>query len=244
MIIINQKLRQQLSIFLLGILAGIAISIGGVCYLSLDSKIVGAILFTVGLFTVVTNGLYLFTGKVCYTLDNRPSYLITLLFSWLGNLVGAVIVGSILKLTRISNISTKAQALCETKLNDDIWSVLILSIFCGIMMYIAVVGFTTNKHEFGKYLGLFFGVVGFILCGYEHCVANMFYITIGNAWSWHALLYLIIMTIGNAIGGLLFPAVFKLSNYLQSPKPKLNDTQVIDKSKDENKIIDNTKKDN
>ena len=45
----------------------------------------------------------------------------------------------------------------------------------------------------------------FILCGFEHCVANMFYFTVGRAWSGKAVLYLLIMTAGNAAGGVSLP---------------------------------------
>ena len=51
------------------------------------------------------------------------------------------------------------------------------------MIYIGVEGYRSNPHELGKYLALFFGVCVFILCGFEHCVANMYYFTMGGAWS-------------------------------------------------------------
>ena len=76
-----------------------------------------------------------------------------------------------------------------------------------MMIYIAVEGFNRNPHELGKYLALFFGVVVFILCGYEHCVANMYYFSVAGAWSGKALLYLLVMTLGNAAGGVVFPVL-------------------------------------
>ena len=76
-------------------------------------------------------------------------------------------------------------------------------------MFVAVDGFKSNPHELGKYLGLLFGVCVFILCGFEHCVANMFYISLAGMWSGQALLMLAVNTIGNAVGGMLFPAAKK-----------------------------------
>ena len=80
------------------------------------------------------------------------------------------------------------------------------------MIYIGVEGYKSIPHEFGKYLALFFGVTVFVICGFEHCVANMFYFTVGKAWSVEAVFYLLIMTVGNAAGGVSVPLLRKLLN--------------------------------
>ena len=77
-------------------------------------------------------------------------------------------------------------------------------------IYIGVEGYRSNPHELGKYLALFFGVCVFILCGFEHCVANMYYFTMGGAWSGRAILYLLVMTLGNAVGGVIGPVTRKI----------------------------------
>ena len=64
-----------------GIIGGVCISIGGCAFLSLDSKIAGAIFFVVGLFTICTFGFNLFTGKVCYALQNDALLLDGVLFA-------------------------------------------------------------------------------------------------------------------------------------------------------------------
>ena len=64
--------------------------------------------------------------------------------------------------------------------------------------------------EFGKYLSLLFGVTVFILCGTEHCVADMYYFSIAGMWNPHTLLCLIVITLGNAFGGVLFPLMRRL----------------------------------
>ena len=66
-------------------------------------------------------------------------------------------------------------------------------------------GYANNPHELGKYLSLFFGIVTFILCGFEHCVANMYYFSMAGAWSLKTLGYVLVMTLGNAAGGVLLP---------------------------------------
>lgn len=203
-------MKQRIASFLYSILAGVSISIGGIVFLSLDNKVTGAIFFSLGLFTVCTFGFNLFTGKVGYIFENKPSYLLFLLQVWVGNLLGSLITGNLIRLTRIGSISEKAKVLCDTKLNDSLLSIFILAVFCNILMFVAVDGFKTNQHEIGKYIGIFMGVIVFILCGFEHCVANMFYFSVANVWSGKTILYLLVMTLGNACGGVLIPLARQL----------------------------------
>ena len=65
------KLTRELRVLALAVLAGMAIGIGGVLYLTLENKVVGALMFTVGLYAICAHGLNLFTGKVGY-LVNKP----------------------------------------------------------------------------------------------------------------------------------------------------------------------------
>lgn len=198
-----------------GILAGICISLGGAVYLSTDSTLAGAVLFTLGLFTICIRDYALYTGKVSYALDNHLSYLPELLVIWLGNLLGTFVAALCYLQTRMApGIEEKARALCETKLSDSYLSLFILGIFCNVLIYTAVDGFKKNPHETGKYLGLFLGVIVFILCGFEHCVADMFYFSVGG-WSARGFVLVLIVTLGNSVGGLLFPALDKIVIYLK-----------------------------
>lgn len=157
---------------------------------------------------ICTGGLHLFTGKVCYIFERDKDYLIDIPIIWVGNLIGTNVVAGLLTLTRVQPaLYEKAHALSELKLNDNLLSIFVLAVFCNILIYIGVDGFNNIKHEVGKYLALFFGVVVFILCGFEHVVANMFYFGMGQAWSLKTLGYLGIMTLGNAVGGVLFPLI-------------------------------------
>lgn len=195
------------------VMAGICIGIGGIVYLSVENKVVGAALFATGLFTVCTMGYHLYTGKACYLLDspNKGRYLIWLAQVWAGNLIGTVLVGYAMRLTRSGPaLAEKAQALCQTKLGDSLLSIFILAIFCNIMIYIGVESYRSNPHPVGKYLGILLGIMVFILSGFEHCVANMFYFSVANAWSLTAVGYLLVMTVGNLVGAVLPEAVKKL----------------------------------
>ena len=194
--------------FVSGILAGASIAIGGTVFLALDNKVLGAVFFCAGLFTVCTFGFSLFTGKVCYVFENDKSYAIGLIPMWLGNLLGSLIIGGLVLVSRLGPpLSAKAAGICETKLGDSYISIFALAILCDIMIFIAVDGYKNNPHEVGKYLSIIFGITVFIICGFEHCVANMYYITVAKAWGGKAIAFLIVNTIGNAVGGVLIPLV-------------------------------------
>lgn len=196
---------KRVSEFLDAVLAGICIGIGGTVFLSCGDKVVGAIFFCLGLFAICTFGFNLYTGKVGYIFEQPPAYLGFVALVWLGNLVGTGLVGYAIRITRVAGIVEKAMTLSQAKLGDNLLSIFILSIFCNILMFIAVDGYKNNPHEVAKYIGIFMGVTVFILCGFEHCVANMFYFSVANVWSGKAFLYMLVMTLGNACGGVMIP---------------------------------------
>ena len=197
---------RRVWLFLSGILAGICIGLGGTVFLSLDNRVLGALFFTVGLFTICTQGLHLYTGKVCYVFEKDLAYALDLIPIWLGNLAGTWLLAMAERCTRIAPaLVEKARGLCETKLGDGLGSIFLLAVFCNILIYIAVEGYNKNPHEMGKYLALFFGVMVFILSGFEHCVANMYYFSMAGMWSGKTLLYVLVMTLGNSVGGVILP---------------------------------------
>lgn len=204
-------MREHLKNFVYAVLAGACIAIGGTVYLLVENRVIGSALFTVGLFTICTLGLNLFTGKVCYVFDRGVKFLPTLIVIWIGNLVGTFIVGQLELLTRSgAALRAAAEGIAAAKLGDGLLSIFILSVLCNVLIYIAVENFAKNPHELGKYLALFLGVMVFILCGFEHCVANMYYFTVAGAWSLRTFGYLGVMTLGNAVGGVIFPLVKKV----------------------------------
>lgn len=192
--------------FLLAVLAGIAISIGGVAYLSVENKIVGAFLFAAGLYAICVQGLNLYTGKIGYLFDNPPSYLWTLLVIWIGNWTGAILAAQAVNVCRIRSIAETAKAVCASKLADGYGSLFLLAVFCGLLVFVAVDGYKKTQNP----LILFICVAGFILCGFEHCIADMFYFSMADAWSASSVLRIVVITLGNSVGGLLIPLVKKL----------------------------------
>lgn len=187
-------------------LAGIMIAIGGSVFLSIENKVIGASLFSIGLFGVLIYNLNLYTGKIGYLITNlNLKYIKESIITLIGNFIGACSVGFILRYTRIyDKIYEKSLILANAKLNDNILSIFILSIFCGLLMYYAVNGFK-KQTDFGKYLVVYLGVAVFILCGFEHCIANMYYFSVADIWSFKTLGYTGIMVLGNSIGSFIIP---------------------------------------
>lgn len=192
--------------FLKSILAGLMIAIGGTIFLSAQNKVVGASLFSIGLIGILVYNFNLYTGKIGYLITNfNLKYIKELIITLIGNFIGACSVGFILRYTRIyDKIYEKSLMLANTKLNDNILSIFILSIFCGLLMYYAVNGFK-KQTDFGKYLVVYLGVAVFILCGFEHCIANMYYFSVADIWSLKTLGYTGIMVLGNSIGSFIIP---------------------------------------
>ena len=108
--------------FVNAIIAGIAISIGGVIYLTLENHIAGSFLFSIGLFTIYTFGFNLFTGKVCYIVNEKPSYLLTILIVYLGNFIGTAGSGIVFRHTKLAKLIDHTMELVNTKLADTLFS--------------------------------------------------------------------------------------------------------------------------
>ena len=201
-----ERARQLVS----AIIAGMLIGMGGTVYLSQSNPVIGSFLFAIGLYTIVVFQLHLFTGKIGYTPFQKPIYVIELVITWFGNLLGTGLTALMVKNSRIGvPLVEKVMGIADVKLNDNFFSIFLLAIFCGMLMFIAAEGFKTIENPVGKMLAVFLPVMAFILSGYEHCIANMFYYTVAQVWSANAFVYLLVMTLGNAVGGMFIPLVRK-----------------------------------
>ena len=209
---------KKLADFLYAIMAGVFIAMGGVVFLSLNNKIVGAFMFSLGLFAVCTLKYNLFTGKVGYLFCNDvKTYLPWCLMVWVGNLVGSIIVAELVRLTRVApGIIEKSTKLVQVKADDTLISLFVLGIFCNIMVVHAVDQYLNNPHEIGKYLGIIMSIMVFILCGFEHCIADMFYIQMARMWNSQTIIALIVITLGNVLGGILIPTMRKINTKLKN----------------------------
>ena len=221
-------MKKYGSIFIYAILAGICIGLGGTVFLRVKDafaggNVVGALLFAIGLFTICTRGYNLFTGKACYLFDNKPVYLLTLAVIWLGNLLGCTLLAYIERATGLcgvdSGINVTAAAMVEGKMTSGYGNLFLLGCICNVFIYIAVNGFATNPHQVGKYLSLFLGVSVFILAGTEHSIADMYYWAVSGilaAQPGKSLLCLLVVSLGNVVGGVTLPLCEKLHNRLSA----------------------------
>jgi len=192
-----------------GILAGIMISIGGTVFLSCESRYIGAFFFSVALLCICLKGYSLFTGKVGYIPESHTGAdLATLFLGLLGNLIATVVFGIALSYA-IPAINSVAVNICNAKLGQKALQTFIRAVFCGILMYLAVSIYKENK----TIVGILFCVPAFILSGFEHSIANMFYFAAANMISADVVIYIIIVLAGNAVGGMLMPILKKLGNF-------------------------------
>ena len=181
------------------ILAGMMIGIGGCVYLGCEVKWVGAILFAVGLFTIFSFRLDLYTGKVGYVFDNDRSYIPYLVVVIIGNFIGCLILGLMMPLD-------SASALAQGKLdNYDFLRVLFKGVLCGMLMFIAADCYKNTK----SFIATFVCVPVFILAGFEHSIADMFYFCSAGCFSVESLIFILTVLVGNAIGGFLIPVCRK-----------------------------------
>lgn len=235
--------------FPLAILAGMYIALAGVgaatAAVTVENasvaKLIGACIFPAGLTLVLLAGSELFTGNCLLSLPllNGDIRLSQMLRSWaivyLGNLAGglfiawAVVAGHTFSLfgngLAVSAIQTAA-AKCSLSFTDA----LIRGVLCNLLVCLGVWISFAAKDVAGKIIGLFFPILLFVLCGYEHCVANMYYIPAGlfalsdpayaqaaagagadiSALTWgnFFLTNLLPVTLGNIIGGSGLGAVY------------------------------------
>lgn len=184
---------------MLSIIAGFLIGMGGIIYLTLGG-IAGALFFSLGLITIVTFKFHLFTGKagLLTTGEITPIALFTI---WCGNFVGTIF-GAVAAtmLPQSEMIIEKATAIVATRVANPSLVNFALGVMCGLLMYVAVTGFAKTS----SYLFLIMPVAFFILAGFNHCVADMFY-TILGAQNVKEITHLIPTTLGNIIGTNIIP---------------------------------------
>lgn len=171
------------------ILAGICIAIGALIYLNVGG-ILGAFLFSIGLFTILHFGFNLYTGKVAYMTTN-PKDIRNILIILMGNIIGCCFL--------FAFPTAAAGSIVAAKLAQSVAAVLFKSILCGILIYIAVEGF-----KGGNQLITLLAIPTFILCGAEHSIANICFMIAASCFSLEALIFICIVIIGNAIGSILF----------------------------------------
>lgn len=189
------------------VLSGIMISIGGIVYLSciaLNLKPLGAFLFAAGLYTICTYDFNLYTGKVGYIANQFKNlkYLSLVIITLIFNLLSTYILGFLCAYA-FPLIVEPAKSIYNAKFETSLLKLFISGIFCGLLMFLSV-----DTWKKGSKIGVFIYIPIFILCGFDHSIANSFYNGVANglnAFSLQNLWIVLVVILGNAAGGMLIP---------------------------------------
>ena len=196
-----------LKVFISGICSGALVGIGGAVCLSCDNKYVGAVLFSVALISICYLGTYLFTGKIGFLAEKfELKTLAQLGVGLVGNFAGATLFGLLAAYAK-PQIREAAVMSCQSKLENDFLSAVCLGAMCGILMYVAVKVFK----EFKNPIGVIFCIPVFILSGYEHSIADMFYFSAAHMINLDYLSFIAAVVIGNAIGAMAIAYLIRCS---------------------------------
>ena len=212
---------------LLGVLAGVYISFGGLVSLVALNEGMGRIaagtVFSVGLVLVVIAGAELFTGNIIMIVGaiTRQYSVGKLLRNWLavylGNWAGAyafamavMAAGLFGAVGALNGLGTLAATVADAKLALPFGEALIRGILCNMLVVLALIMAMLARDLVSKILCCVFPIMTFVACGFEHCVANMFLIPAGLlakgmplADQWVMIRNLLPVTLGNIVGGLL-----------------------------------------
>ena len=225
---------KHLKVLLFGILAGLAIGLGSFVFTivwaylpSVGGKIFASALFSIGLILVCVLGLQLYTGKIGVVFDDKNKLVenvINLPIMLIGNAIGAFALGILCHFIfqNVEVINSKIIAISNTKIDptliDPHNSVFLEGIFCGALVYIAVYLFKNLQNYAMKIIGIIVAVTLFVYCGFQHCIANMFYFGMAFNWQIGMLWNLLIVILTNSIGALLVRCLVHLAAIIAAPK--------------------------
>ncbi|MBM3248471.1 MAG: formate/nitrite transporter family protein [Candidatus Omnitrophica bacterium] len=219
-------------LFIFGILAGMYIAFGANVATavlsggSLDAgfaRFLSGSVFSVGLILVLILGSELFTGNILMTIGliYQKYSLIKVLRNWLvvyfGNLLGGIIIawlvfnsGLLVRSGSLTSVGAVAVNIAQNKMDLGFVEALCRGILCNMLVCLAVIMCIAAKTIMGKIMGIYFPIMTFVASGYEHSVANMYFLPAGlmakgEFISGFFTMFnnLIPVTIGNIIGGLL-----------------------------------------
>jgi formate transporter len=246
-ICVSGTTKSKLSInqmLVLGIFGGAFIGLGGqgavVIGQSLANidpglqKFAFAGIFPVGLMIVIICGAELFTGNNlmtlgCFNYHFKWSQLLrNWFFVYFANFIGSIILAILIANSGLMPPGSPAADLlvgmATKKVAIAFVPAIIRGILCNILVVLAVWMATGARDVIGKLFACWFPVMLFVLCGYEHCVANMYFIPLGMflgapvTWGQICLNNLLPVTIGNIIGGsLIVPLAYYIA-YMKTPE--------------------------
>ncbi len=225
-----QKMDTNIVTTLLkSILAGMFIGIGGTAAIkvsvSTHNPFLSAFVFTIGFVLIITLGVQLFTSNslMSFNLLSKEVKIQKVLHNWtlvwFGNLVGTFLVALLVFAANgytVEGLNYMA-GLVDKKVSLTFQSAILLGIGCNMIIVLTVMLVNATKDYTAKIIVAVFGVMIFLLSGYEHVVANMYYMAFGVltdviSISDAFINNLLPVTIGNIIGGaLVIPVLFHYS---------------------------------
>lgn len=211
-------------ILILAVLAGAYIALGGVFATlassgstGMTASLIKGAVFPVGLMLVVICGAELFTGNclLIAPLLNKDIKATAMLKNWglayIGNLIGAIIVALLVVYSKTydGDIARAAVDIVAKKSDMNFGYALLKGILCNMLVCLAVWASMASKSATGKILAIYLPIFAFVVCGFEHSIANMFYImsafmtsaSAGLNFGYALLNGLLAPTIGNIVGG-------------------------------------------
>ena len=222
-------MKTQLLSFVKGILAGLAIGLGGFLYVLMVhfvqgelGRVLGSLLFAVGLFTVCTCMLHLYTGKIGMVYEGKQTkdFYISLPVMLIGNAIGAFGFGFALwALFKDTSVMETVNRICTSRTTlasfDDFLAVIVQSTLCGVCVYLAVKAFSLNRLKPIGILLLVFFVFVFVYSGFQHCIAHMFYFGFGNHINGYTFINLAFCILFNSLGPIFGVLLVKLIKNIQ-----------------------------
>lgn len=238
--------------FLLACLAGVFVALAGVASTAgaatienpSVAKIVTGAIFPAGLSMVLIAGSELFTGNnllIMGVLQRRITFG-AMLHNWvvvyLGNFTGSVLVAALAFSSGVfsafnGEMAASVVSIASAKVSLSFGEAFIRGILCNFLVCIAVWMANAAKTIPGKIMGLFFPIATFVIAGFEHCVANMYYIPAGIfqsgtfnmvyenlTWSGFLLRNLLPVTLGNMFGGVVLVGITAWYLYLAPERQK------------------------
>ena len=203
--------------WLMAACSGVMIGIGGVSSLLANAwlgnigRLVGAIFFSLGIFTIVAYEMKLFTGMVADIPSIGLKNCWKLPVCFIGNISGVALIALLAYYSPVGEyIVEPSKNLISTKLSAEDWPLRVFcsSILCGILITASVRSrhYATQK-RLSVTLGVVFPIIVFAFCGFDHSVANMLHFFYLGECSWRVVGYILMSILGNLIGGVTFPII-------------------------------------
>ena len=208
----------------LGILAGAAIGLGSYLFLLTNfllskapkdaGNMFASMVFSVGLILVCVFGLNLYTGKIGVFLDDRSKIKensINLPIILLGNAIGAFALGIICHFIFYNWKEFMEYTIVVSEGKTASKTVFLQGFLCGALVYIAVYLFKNLENWAMKIIGIVVSVTLFVYCGFQHCIANMFYFGIACNWDDEMIWNLLLVILTNSLGALFVRCLVHLA---------------------------------